>query len=467
MFNFPIRTRLIFLFTLQATIFIVAGGFYLDWRLTQTLENELDDKILNLSELAANQIDTDLLLSVTAGDEASRTYRNLISQIQTIQQKSGARRIYVFFKNRQSVLDTKPEIPIGTVYTFLPLAESELGELFSGAHQISVLFEGNDDRLYKSGFAPIYVDHEIVAALALEANAETLSSIRIVRRDLLILGLVILASSILLAIYFSKRLTTPIRKLKDAAQRIEQGDYESKVAALGKDEIGFLAKTMEEMRRAIVQRDTVQKTMLAGVAHEIRNPLGGIELFAGLLADEVNEPSAKAEAEKIKKEVRNLNKIVSDFLDYARPQTTNKKSFVITDSVDEVKMLLAHELENIRVIVSEEKTGIRLLADQQHFKQIFLNLFKNSIVAIQQDGEITINIKSSPGIEITFSDNGCGIPLEMHSQIFEPFFTGSKDGTGLGLALVKSLLEANGCHIELIAKPEQGTTFHIRELPKS
>lgn len=462
MFNLPIRTRLIFLFTLQVTIFIVAGGFYLDWRLTQTLENELDDKILNLSELAANQIDSDLLLSLTPGDESTRTYRNLMSQIQTIQKKSGARRIYVFSKSRQAVLDTKPDVAIGAVYNFLPIAESELGDLFNGVHQISILFKGDDARLYKSGFASIYAGDEVVAALALEANAETLSSIRVVRRDLLILGLVILAGSILLAIYFSKRITTPIRRLKDAANRIAHGDYESKIARLGEDEIGFLAKTMEEMRRAIIQRDTAQKTMLAGVAHEIRNPLGGIELFAGLLADEVKEPSAKTEAEKIKKEVQNLKKIVNDFLDYARPQTANKENFVIIESVDKVKALLAHELEGIKVTISEEKIGTHLLADQLHFKQIFLNLFKNSIAAIKENGEIKIHINSSSGIKIIFSDNGCGIPVEMRPRIFEPFFTGSKDGTGLGLALVKSLVEANDCRIELIAGRNQGSAFLIR-----
>ena len=431
----------------------------MDWRLRQTLENELADKLESLAKAMALQIDADLLQNIFPGDEATRTYKNLLQQLQVFKRQTNMRRIFIFLKNKKNVVDTDPSAQIGNDLVFMPIAGEETEALFSGQTVNSTLFEGSDGRFYKTGFAPILAERQIVAAVALEASAHTLDAIQTVRRDLLILGIAVLVGSVFIGFLFSKKITTPINRLKSAAQKITKGDYESKIQIKSSDEIGFLGQTMEEMRRAIVQRDIRQKTMLAGVAHEIRNPLGGIELFAGLLASELTDEKPKNEAEKIQKEVQNLKKIVNNFLNYARPNKAKKENCVVKDIFEEAKFLMAQDLNGYKVEFFEDKKNSRIFVDPQHLKQIFLNLMKNSVEAMKGSGKIRLEIKGPNKLD--FSDSGPGIANELQAQVFEPFFTKRKDGTGLGLAIVKSLVEENGGEIRLVQNINSGAKFEF------
>ncbi len=455
-----IRNRLIVLFTLQVLLIVLVGGIYLDWQVGQTLEDELGRKLERLASTAALQVDGELLQTMAPGDETTRTFRNLKLQLEALRKASDARRIYVFDSARRSLLDTDSSMTLGMTYAFLPVTQIEISGLATGASLSSPLFQGSDGRLYKTGFAPVSSNGRVIASLGLEASAQTLDAIQVVRRDMLFLGIVVLAGSIVLAIFFSSRLTTPLSTLKRAAEKIAAGDYDHPIRSASKDEIGFLGHTMEDMRRAIVQRDTRQKTMLAGVAHEIRNPLGGIELFAGLLASEVTDAQARQEAQKIQKEVQTLKKIVTDFLDYARPRTPRRESCSISGVLDEVKMLLAPELEKIEFILENEEQFPNVLIDPMHLKQVMLNLVKNSADAMAAEGTIRVSATSQGNTtEILFSDDGPGIAAELRPRIFEPFFTGRQQGTGLGLAIAKTLIEENGGTVRL--RDGEPATFEI------
>ena len=194
--TFSIRSRLIFLFTLQIIIIIFAGGLYLDWRLRQTLENELADKLESLAKTMALQIDADLLQNIFPGDEETRTYKNLLQQLETFKRQTNVRRIYLFLKNKKIAVDTDLSAQIGNDLFFLPITPEETEALFSGQTVNSTLFEGSDGLLYKTSFTPILAGEQVSAALALEASAHTLDAIQTVRRDLFILGIVVLVGSV-------------------------------------------------------------------------------------------------------------------------------------------------------------------------------------------------------------------------------------------------------------------------------
>jgi len=458
--TFSIRSRLIILFVVQVLLIFLAGGFYLDWRLRQTLEDELADKLEGLAKAAALQIESELLQNLAPGDEESRTYKNLKLQLEDFMRQTNVRRMYIFSLNRRSLVDTRPETPIGTEYIFLEFSQQEVAGVFAGQVTTSPLFKGSDGGLYKTGFSPIFYEGTVIAGLGVEASARTLEAIQTVRRDLLVLGAAVLIGSVILGFLFSNRITHPINRLKEAAQNIARGDYGTPIPIAGTDEIGFLGRTLEEMRRAIVQRDVRQKAMLAGVAHEIRNPLGGIELFAGLLASELEDQKAKQAAQKIVKEVQNLKKVVSDFLDYARPHKSKKENCRIKDIFQDAQMLMAHELNGCRVEFSEAKADQSAWVDPQHLKRILLNLMKNSVQAMSGTGTIKLKVAAAErNVTLMFSDTGPGIPAEIRDQIFEPFFTKCPGGTGLGLAIVKSLVEENGGEIQL--EDGKGANFEI------
>ncbi len=437
------------------------GGFYLNWRLQQALEAELSRTLRQFARTAALQIEPELLASLLPGDETTRTYRNLVAQLAAFQQASGARRLYLFDRKNRSLLDTRAT-PIGTELGFIPLAPTEMNALFSGQSVSSTLFSGSDGKLYKAGFAPVADGDSVVAALAVEGSAHTFGMLRTVRRDLLLLGLFLFLLAVFLGLVFSRRLTTSLNRLKDAASSIARGEYSAEINVPTRDEIGFLAKTMEDMRQAIVHRDARQKAMLAGVAHEIRNPLGGIELFAGLLVADLEDEKAREEAQKIQKEVQNLKRIVNDFLDYAKPQSARKEACEVGDIYREVLSLLAGELQGIdcRFIPAADMCAV--FADPQHLRQILLNLVKNAAEALAGTGGIELNAKRGADfVELTLSDTGPGIPPDVRKRLFDPFFTTRKEGSGLGLAIAKSLIEENGGEIWLVEGASR-TSFKFR-----
>ncbi len=458
----PIRTRLVLLFTLQVILIFGTGAFYLDWQLRRTLENELSGRLESLATAAALQLDTELLLNLSYGDEGSRTYRTLRTQLLTFNERTKVRRTFVFDQEKRSILDSRSTMRIGQNYSFLAISDSAVATLFSGVGTSSVLFSGSDGKLYKTGFSPIWAGSKVVAAMAVEGSAETLDALGEVRQMLMAAGLLVLAGSVVLGLFFSERLTTPINRLKQAAGRIASGDYTAPIKISGTDEIAFLGRTMEEMRKAIILRDTRQKTMLAGVAHEIRNPLGGIELFAGLLIKKLEDDEAGKQARKIQYEVQNLNRIVSDFLDYARPQKARKEAVNCAVVLDEVKMLLAEELEGHQITFQQQDPDCRLHVDPNHLKQIFLNLIKNSLQAMPTPGAITVSARCQTSMcELCFTDSGPGVPPEISEQVFEPFFTSREGGTGLGLAIVRNLVQENGGDINLVVHRSRGSNFLI------
>jgi signal transduction histidine kinase len=268
--------------------------------------------------------------------------------------------------------------------------------------------------------------------------------------------------AVLFAMLFSDRLTRPLNRLSRSAETIGRGNYDVPITVKGRDEIAFLAKTMEEMRQGVVQRDTRLKAMLAGVAHEIRNPLGGIELFAGLLMDDLRGKAQKEQAKKILKEVQTLKAIVNDFLDYARPASPKRQGSRLDEVLGEVHMLLSEELLQSKSHLTWSTNKLAVTIDPQHAQQIFLNLVKNSLQAMPHGGDINVKARSSDGqVEIMVSDSGTGIQEQAREQLFEPFFTTRKTGTGLGLAIVKSLCQANGGDIRLAKSDSGGTTFKL------
>lgn len=456
-----IRPRLILLFLAQVVIVIFIAGFILQWQLRNQLENELGKHLKTVARMVSLQMESEILANLLPGDEDTRSYRNMHEALREIQANTAMKRIFIFNRQQRSLLDTEPDIPIGWEYFQLTVEQNELERVFRGESTTSVLFGGDDGKLYKSGYAPIFLNTQVVAAVRVEGSAQTMEAIADLRQRLVQLGIFAVLGAIMLAIVFSKQLTRPLKQLQQAAREIGRGNYQQAIPSRREDEVGFLARTLEEMRRNINQRDIQQKTMIAGVAHEIRNPLGGIELFAGILADDLPAGESKIQAEKILREVKNLKNIVQDFLDYARPPAPQKQICSPEVIFQDVRQLLAPELNGIK-LKFEALSTLKINFDPQHLKQIFLNLLANAVQAVGENGQIQVSLKSGPTgkLEMIIADNGRGIQKTDRSKIFDPFFTTRETGAGLGLSIVKSLTEANGGRIELL-NPPNGAAFRL------
>jgi two-component system OmpR family sensor kinase len=464
-----IQSRLIGIFLLLTMIVVGASGFFLYWKAKTSLESELGKKLIAVAGSVASQIDGQVILNLQPGDEDSRTYRNIQRRLDSIRERTEVKRIYLFNRALQSIVDSEG-MEIGKEYTKLRFDEAELNLVWRGNPTSSVLFEGIDGLLYKSGYSPVWVQDTVQAAVGVDGSATFLASITNIRKSIFMIGIFSVVLGVIVAIVFSSTIVNPVKKLVVACERLGSGNYQHPIELKSSTEIGFLAKTMDEMRSNIIRRDGQLKTMLAGVAHEIRNPLGGIEIFADLISQELKEGSEqKKRVENIIKEVKNLKRIVNDFLEYARPSIPKRVPYRISVTCEEVFSLVSQDLKkhNIEMIWEEESEETCVLADPQHLKQVFLNLVSNSIHAMPEGGTITIKIKQfeKEFMAIDFEDTGEGISPEIAERLFDPFVTTRKEGTGLGLAIVQKLVEDNRGQIEAYGEDKKGLKFKII-LPK-
>ncbi len=211
--------------------------------------------------------------------------------------------------------------------------------------------------------------------------------------------------------------------------------------------------------------------MAAGIAHEVRNPLGSIKGLAQYFARKFqDEPEVKKYAEAIIGETDRLNRIIRDLLDFARPQQPQYRTCSLTDIIDHALALVQSDLQAKHVQVQRRGDDAvpPLQADPDLLSQALMNMFLNAIEAMQPHGRLSITsrfVESEQTITIQIADTGHGIAAKDLPKIFDPFFTLKKGGTGLGLALVHRIIENHGGSIDVHSQVGKGTTFTIL-LPK-
>lgn len=217
--------------------------------------------------------------------------------------------------------------------------------------------------------------------------------------------------------------------------------------------------------------------MAASLAHEIRNPLGSMELFCTLLKkDLTDEPERLKLAEQIHSGIRTLDRIITNCLQFTRETQPRRRK------LDDVASYLAEVVEGIAAKTAEAQVPVRthhsgvgvVAVDPYLFKQALTNLVVNAVDATverrHQEGMgfvPTVEIESllaEGNWTLRISDNGCGIPPEDRDRIFDPFYTTKSAGTGLGLAIVHSILLAHGATMAIETEQGRGTTV-IVEIP--
>jgi signal transduction histidine kinase len=207
--------------------------------------------------------------------------------------------------------------------------------------------------------------------------------------------------------------------------------------------------------------------MAATVAHEIRNPLGGIGGYAGLLARGLEQDDPKRRlVEKIIQGVSSLNKIVSNLLYYTRKTVLRSVRLDLVEYLDEQLGAVEIEVEkdNLPIVIERKFPDgpVEAEIDPEKFSQVMLNLCFNGVHAMEAGGTLTVELAKQDGSPcIRVRDTGCGIPTENLEQIFTPFFTTKEQGTGLGLAIVRKIVDLHGGSIGVRSTVGQGTEFSI------
>ena len=221
-----------------------------------------------------------------------------------------------------------------------------------------------------------------------------------------------------------------------------------------------LQQNFEQMKRA--ERLFAVGQLAAGLAHELRNPLGSVAGAAGILQRNAHlEPRHQECLDIIQKESQRLNRLLTEFLDFARPRPPKYQSVDVDALVSSVLQLVAHGAgSEIRLRKNVATDLPEVEGDPELLKQMLLNLVMNAVQATKDGGEVVVSASlERQDVLLSVRDRGCGIAQESRDKIFDPFFTTKEAGTGLGLPVAHQIVEQHGGILTAEANADSGMTF--------
>jgi len=292
-----------------------------------------------------------------------------------------------------------------------------------------------------------------------------------------IIALVCIGLAAVIAVPISRWVTRPIAHLVEATGRLAQGDMGVRVPTQGRGELAQLGEAFNRMveRLQETQDRLLHKEKLAsmgqlaaGVAHEINNPLGTIQLFSSAALKDLPENDPRREdLHVIQRETERCKVIVGSLLNFARQQDVLAEATDVHDLLDRAVEAVAHQAGFAGVAI-ERSYGADLpliQADSSQLQQVFVNLMNNAADAMDGRGRITLRTRKvdATSVEVEVTDTGCGIPEEQLSKLFTPFFTTKPPGkgTGLGLSITYGIVKMHRGQIRAKSRVGQGSTFTV------
>ncbi len=336
---------------------------------------------------------------------------------------------------------------------------------------------------------------EKLGYLLLSSYEKPLQQLRATQRLLFLISVGGILLSSLIVWVLVRKITQPLRQLRDGAEAVGRGDFSHHVPILSRDECGDLASAFNQMVENLkMSRAQLEKTVetlkttqaqlvqseklsaigefVAGVTHELNNPLTAVIGFAELLQQSKIGEQHRRHLEFIVLSAQRCHKIVQSLLSFARQHPPERKWVQLNDLVETTLSFVNYELHtsNIKVIRLLDPLLPKVLADPHQLQQVFLNIINNARQAIEDyrpDGQLRVSTGTVEGrARVTIQDNGPGISAENLSRIFNPFFTTKEvgKGTGLGLSLSYGIIQEHGGTIAVRSQEGEGTAFII-DLP--
>lgn len=461
----PLRNQLFVALVVPAVLAMAALAVMADLVARRALEEALGTRLCAVAQAAAAGASPKVLL-LDRGDDDSRVARSARQKLDELRGATEVGRIFVVAADgARIVVDTELDIAVGDPYVRADFDRAELERVLAGQPASSILFTAPGGQPFKTGYAPFRgEDGEVAGYVGVSAPAGYTAAIDQLRATLAVVAGVGFLFLFGAALWSARRVAVPLSALSEAAERVGAGELDTTIPADGPREAQVLAETMRSMTASLKARDEQLQMMLAGIAHEVRNPLGGIELFGGLLKEDLEGDPRQKHVEKILKELGTLAKVVNDFLDFARRREPEPRKLSVFDLAFEVASLVERDAGERGVKVQLEiPDGLELYADPESTKRALLNLVRNAIQAAPaSDGHVLISAEGRDGrVAVHVDDDGPGVPDDKRGEIFQPFFTTKQKGTGLGLALVQKTAEAHGGQITVGTAPLGGARFTL------
>ena len=273
----------------------------------------------------------------------------------------------------------------------------------------------------------------------------------------------------------SKRILRPIRTLSKATEEVAKGNFSVKIGIPKDYEFALLAKNFNKMVHELSSIETLRNDFVSNVSHEIKTPIASIQGFAKLIQDKNLDDDERSEfTDIIISESSRLSKLTSNILKLSKLENqeviTGKAEFALDEQIRCAILIMEPEWSEKGIDLDIDLDKVSIIGNEDLLQQVWLNIIGNAIKFTEKGGTIGIKLMDlKDKIVIKVSDNGVGMNEETRRHIFDKFYQGDKshlsEGNGLGLSLVKRIIELCDGEIEVRSKLNYGTTFTI-ELPK-
>jgi len=332
-----------------------------------------------------------------------------------------------------------------------------------------------------TGFSPLTVERrgsqvQWTVLVAVEM-ARAFAPVARMQRNMILVGLLSVALAMSLALVMAGRISLPVRRLTEATRLVARGgDAEVVPVIAANDEIGMLSSAFRAMvtdlRKA--EKELVRSARLAllgelsaGIAHEVRTPIGVVKGAAQMLGRSLGDnPEAKELAQVIASEMDRLNRMTGALLSYARPAVPDMTPRNLHLILDKAVTFLEQEAQakGISLTLRLAENLPLVSCDDDQIREVILNIVMNAIQVTPAPGRVQVETsvdRINREVSIQVSDTGPGIPPELREKIFQPFFSQRAGGTGLGLAIASRIVEAHGGRITVEGAPGGGSRFTV------
>jgi signal transduction histidine kinase len=306
----------------------------------------------------------------------------------------------------------------------------------------------------------------------------TLGFLQSVWWQFLLAGAIAAVIALVLARWLARGMTQPLRDMAEASRRMETGDYSTRVLTSTRDEVGQLATAFNRMSRELENLEASRRDLVANVSHELKTPITAIRAHLENLLDGVEQPNSQT-LEIMLAQSERLGRLVEQLLDLSRLESGDVPLRREPVSLAPLVALVMSEIEvacadrEVEVVSDLSDDLPTIEADSERVHQVIFNLVDNAVRFTPEGGEVRIEAHRHNGsVEVSVADTGVGIPADALPRLFERFYrvdparAREDGGTGIGLAIARSVVEAHGGSIRAESAPGHGSVFTF-DLPVS